>query len=174
MKGLPIMLTTLFLLIPSPSLSGAFVLKGVPFYPQLDYYCGPASLASVINYWGGKVTQEEIGERIFRKDLKGSLSIDLLLYARERGFKTEVMRGSIERLKEEIRKGRPLIAFLNVGLRWLPRWHYVVVFGYDDERKEVIVHSGRERGKRLSYSEFLKMWKATDYWTLILTPEGED
>ena len=150
-----------------------YVIDGVPFYPQLDYYCGPASLASVMNYWGRRVTQEEIGADIYRDDLKGSLSVDLLLYAKKRGFKATVIRGDIERLKAEILQDRPVIAFLNVGYRGLPRWHYLVVFGYDDRNGELIVHSGREKGKRIGYKRFMKMWKATDYWALIITPVEE-
>lgn len=164
----------LLILLPSLTYGGdiplSYIIKGVPFYPQLDYYCGPASLASVINYWGGNVTQEEIGAKIYRKELKGSLSLDLLLYAREKGFRAEMIRGDIERLKSEILKGRPVIAFINLGFRWLPRWHYVVVFGYDDRREELITHSGRERIKRFSYKRFIKMWEKTDYWALIITP----
>lgn len=146
----------------------SYKIEDVPFYPQLDYYCGPASLASIINYWGGNVTQEEIGKRIYRSDLKGSLSIDLILYARERGYEVEVIKGDIERLKEEIRDNRPVLAFLNVGLRWLPIWHYLVVIGYDDVRGELITNSGRKQFKRYRYKDFLRKWEATDYWGLVI------
>jgi hypothetical protein len=31
--------------------SQAVLIKDVPFFPQLDYQCGPASLAGVLNYY---------------------------------------------------------------------------------------------------------------------------
>ncbi|HLB02506.1 MAG TPA: C39 family peptidase, partial [Nitrospiria bacterium] len=38
--------------------------EGVPFYPQKEYQCGPASLAAVLNYFGQAVSPEEIAEAI--------------------------------------------------------------------------------------------------------------
>lgn len=29
------------------------IIKKVPFYPQETFQCGPASMAEVLNYWGG-------------------------------------------------------------------------------------------------------------------------
>ena len=152
---------------------GRYIIKGVPFYPQLKDFCGPASLASIINYWGGNVSQEEIGKRIFRKELKGSLSIDMLLYVREKGFNADIIRGDIESVKKEIRENRPVLAFLNVGFKWFPRWHYLVIFGYDDLKKTVLTHSGRKEVKTFKYTDFLNKWKDTDYWGLTIMPQDK-
>ncbi len=152
----------------------SYKIDGVPFYPQRDYYCGPASLASIINYWGGNVTQDEVGERVFRKGLRGSLSIDLLIYAREKGFDADVIKGDIDSLKHEIAKDHPVLVFLNLGFKLLPRWHYLVVYGYDDRKGEVITHSGITEVKRFRYRDFMKKWSATDYWGLVITPHKMD
>src|SRR5438034_3250204 len=63
----------------SPS---ALYVKQVPFYPQTQYQCGPASLATVLNYWGRHVTPEQIAQEIYRPGMKGTLSLDLWQYAK--------------------------------------------------------------------------------------------
>jgi len=59
-----------------------FYIKDVPFFPQTRYYCGPASLASVMNYYGLSVTEEEIAKEIYITKLSGTLPMDILRYAR--------------------------------------------------------------------------------------------
>ncbi|NIW44576.1 MAG: hypothetical protein GWN30_07355, partial [Gammaproteobacteria bacterium] len=58
----------------------------VPFFPQLDYQCGPASLAGVLNYYGDHVGPDEIAEAIYRENIRGTVSLDMVLYVRKRGF----------------------------------------------------------------------------------------
>jgi hypothetical protein len=45
--------------------------------------------------------------------------------------------------------------------------HFMVVIGYNEHG--IIVHSGRERLKFIPLSDFLKSWKKTDFWTLLIT-----
>jgi hypothetical protein len=37
----------------------------VPFFPQEDYYCGPASLAMVLAWTGLDVTQDQIAPEVY-------------------------------------------------------------------------------------------------------------
>ena len=63
---------------------GVQVIDDVPFYPQDDYQCGPASLASVISFWSDSVRPAEIAEEIFRKSVRGTVTIDMILYAQRK------------------------------------------------------------------------------------------
>ena len=45
-------------------------LTSTPFYPQLDYYCGPAVLAALANYRGIEVQPDDIAPLIYVPDLK--------------------------------------------------------------------------------------------------------
>ena len=63
------------------------VVEDVPFYPQERYQCGPASLASVLNYLGVKVSPEEIASDIYSKTAKGTLDIDMVSYVLGRASK---------------------------------------------------------------------------------------
>lgn len=149
-------------------------ISDVPFFPQSRYQCGPASLASVLNYHGCRITPEEIGDVIYTRELKGTLSIDLILFAQRMGFKAKAYRGNVADLKSHVAVNRPLVVFHNVGRPLLTIRHFSVVIGYDDTKGIIILHSGKHRDKVISYGRFLKSWEEMDYWTLLIRPRGED
>ena len=145
-------------------------ISDVPFFPQSKYQCGPATLASVLNYHGSQVTPGEIAEAIYEKRLKGTLSIDLMLFARRMGFNAKSYKGSISDLKGHISRDRPLIVFRDLGYPLLPIRHFSVVIGYDDAKGILVLHSGKRRNRLISYEKFLRSWAEMDYWTLLVLP----
>ena len=145
-------------------------ISDVPFFPQSKYQCGPAALASVLNYYGCPVTQGEIAKAIYRKRFKGTLSIDLMLFAQKMGFNARPYRGNLTDLKGHISKDRPLIVFQDLGNPFLSIRHFSVVIGYDDTERILILHSGKRINKVISYEKFLKSWAEMDYWTLLILP----
>ena len=149
-------------------------ISDVPFFPQSKYQCGPASLASVLNYHGCRVTPEEIAEAIYKKQLKGTLNVDLFLFARRMGFNASAFKGSIADLKDAISKERPLIVFQDLGYPLLPVRHFSVVIGYDHAKKILVLHSGKRKNKVISYERFLRSWAKMDYWTLLILPTSRD
>ena len=154
--------------------TGESYIKGVPFYPQEDFFCGPASLSSILNFYGLMTDQEEIAKEIYVSKLKGSLTIDLLNYAKKSGFNAQFYKGSIEDLKKNIKARKPLILFLNLGFKFFPVRHYLVVVGIDDGGEKVITYSGREKNKVYSFEALLKAWKRTGYGTLKVLPKDSD
>lgn len=148
----------------------SYYIKDVPFFPQEDYYCGPASLASVLNFYGKKLEQEEIAKDVFLPSLKGSLTIDLLNYTKNLGFETKFYKGNIKAMKDSIMAGRPLILFLNLGNNIYPIRHYVVVVGFNDNAEYVITYSGRKKDKVYSYKRLLNAWERTGFGTLQILP----
>ncbi|MEE9615093.1 MAG: hypothetical protein V3W31_09160, partial [Thermodesulfobacteriota bacterium] len=110
---------------------------------------------------------------VYTEKLKGSLSMDMLIYAKEKGLDAEFYRGGLEDLKARIREGRPLILFLNLGHELYPVGHYVVVLGYNDKMEVVIAHSGKKSEEVLPYRSFLRSWEKTGFSTLLIKP-GED
>jgi len=147
-----------------------YYISDVPFFPQTKYQCGPASLASVLNYHGCRVTPGKIAEAIYENQLKGTLSIDLVLYAQRLGLNARAYRGNLADLKGSVSKDRPLIVFQDLGSPLLPIRHFSVVVGYDDAEGILILHSGRQRDKTVSYGRFLRSWREMDYWTLLILP----
>ena len=146
----------------------------VPFFPDHTDQCGPSVVASVLSFWGTRVTPVELKQEIYTAHLKGSLSVDLLLAAQNHGFKAHLYSGSAEDLKAELAKGHPVIAFLNRGFDFLPVGHYVVINGYDDARQGFIVHSGMNQNKFISYKRFSGFWDKTQRSTLLILPPEQD
>ena len=45
----------------------------VPFYPQEEYYCGPAALAMALSWSGVPVTQEDLAAQVYTPGREGTL-----------------------------------------------------------------------------------------------------
>jgi len=150
--------------------SQTLVIAGVPFFPQEDYYCGPASLASILQFYGVLVDQHTIASEVYLSQLKGTLTLDMLTYPARVGLKARSYRGSLDDLKTHLLSGEPLILFLNLGSRLLPQYHYLVAIGFDDGEATLVAHSGTVAHKRIPYRELLKAWGKTDHWTLLIQP----
>lgn len=153
---------------PRPEPSSRHV--AVPFFPDNTDQCGPATLASIISYWGIRTDPETLKQEIYLPRLKGTLPLDLLLAAQERGLQAEIYRGNLDNLKVELDAGRPLVALLDMGYAIFPQGHFVVVTGYDDQRQGVYVHSSLERDAFIPYEQFLHSWDRTGRWTLLVEP----
>lgn len=148
------------------------MINKVPFYPQEDYQCGPASLAGVLNYWGVSVTPDEIAKAIYSESAKGTLNIDMPLYVNKKGLYALQYAGSQDDLKAKINDGYPLIVLVDYGFSVYQANHFMVVVGYNDYG--VIVNSGRTENMFIDMEKFLKTWKRTNYWTLLIKQKKED
>jgi ABC-type bacteriocin/lantibiotic exporter with double-glycine peptidase domain len=144
----------------------------VPFIAQAEYQCGPASLAMVLQYYGAAVGQDEITRALYLPSIRGTLNLDLEFYARRRGFQARSFAGTLDRAREELRRGRPLIVFQDLGLPVSPVPHFAVLVGYDDRAQAVVLHSGTTPYRVLSYAEFERTWARRRAWTLVVTPGG--
>jgi predicted double-glycine peptidase len=155
---------------PSPKLSAktARVIEGVPFFPQEEFQCGPASLAGVLNYYGLRMTPAEIAAEVFSRSARGTLDMDMVFYAQRKGMKAEQYAGSFEDLQGSLDSRRPLIVLIDQGFWVYQNHHFMVVVGYDEGG--IVVNSGREKNKFISRGAFLKTWEKTKFWTLRITP----
>ncbi|MCR4295071.1 MAG: C39 family peptidase [Elusimicrobia bacterium] len=149
---------------------GRRVRLDVPFFPDGTDQCGPSALASVLGYWGRPAAPSVLREELYRANLKGALTVDMLLAAEARGLSTEMADGGLERIKRELDAGHPLIAFIDVGFKAYPIGHYLVITGYDDGRRTLFAHSGKKRDRRISYAKFDRLWEKTNRWTLLMLP----
>jgi predicted double-glycine peptidase len=148
--------------------------RGVPFFSQEAYQCGPAALATVMDYWYGKsgkdtwITPEQIAADIYSPSAKGVLGFDLVRYARAHGFQTEQYEGSLSDLRRRIYAGDPVIVLVDYGFSLYERNHFMVVTGYTN--RGVIVNSGRREGQVISEGEMEKIWRKNRHWGLALRP----
>ena len=144
------------------------MIRNVPFYPQEEFQCGPASLAGVLNHWNINVSPEEIASEIYSKSARGTLNIDMVLYVEKIGLKARQYRGSFEDIKTKIDSSCPLIVLVDEGFLIYQKNHFMVVIGYGGEG--IFANSGREQGKFIPTKEFLRSWERTKFWTLWITP----
>ncbi|OGW58285.1 MAG: hypothetical protein A2Z09_00155 [Nitrospirae bacterium RBG_16_43_8] len=142
------------------------MISNIPFHAQEDYQCGPASLASVMNYWKKDVTPDDIAREIYSKSAKGTLDIDMVIYPQRKGLIAEQYSGGMKDLKKNIDSGYPLIVLVDYGFWAFQLNHFMVVVGYNEDG--VIVNSGKDKGNFISEADFIKTWEKTKFWTLLI------
>ncbi len=145
-------------------------LTSVPFFPDATDQCGPATLASVLTFWGVTTDPKTLKNQVYLPKLRGSLPIDMLLAAQALGLKADSYKGSIEDIRKELEAGHPLVAFLNLGWGPFTQGHYIVITGFDDRRGGIFAHSGLMPDDFLPYELFLPDWEKTGRWTLKILP----
>lgn len=146
---------------------GSHLIEGVPYVRQERLLCGPACLGMVLGYYGVTIPQERLADELYRKELSGTLNLDLLVAARRHGFDAGMHRGSLELVRDYLRREVPVIALVRVSQK-PERYHYLVIFGYDDEKETLTVHSGNLRAGEIGYAEFKEDWEAADRWMLTV------
>lgn len=153
-----------------PILLAASLVLDVPFVPQDKDTCGAAALAMVLRYWRVPVTHGEIAAALLEPELRGIPGSKLEAFARERGLRAVAHAGDVGHLRAHLGKGRPLIVALGAGRR---SFHDVVVIGYDETSRALVVHDPAEGAARpVSERAFEKRWKDSGRWTLLVVPEG--
>jgi len=153
-----------------PDAPGQVVHVLVPFFPDDTDQCGPATLASLLTYWGIPSELPALKAEMYSPRLRGTLPIDLLLAAQARGLQAEGSSGTLERLKVELDAHHPVVALLNLGWVVFPQGHYVVITGYDERQQGVYMHSGLARDLFVPYAQFFNNWEKTGRWMLRLQP----
>ena len=152
-----------------PEASHTHIIESVPFYPQDTYQSGPASLAGILNYWGVLVTPDDIAREIFSESARGTLTIDIVLYAQMRGLTATQYKGNMDDLKKNIDSDYPIIVLVDYGISLYQANHFMVVVGYNEHG--VIVNSGKNKHEFISEKDFMKAWGKTKFWTLLIKPE---
>ncbi len=142
---------------------------GVPFFPQEDFYCGPAAMAMVLAWTGLDVTQADIAPQVFTPGREGTLRSDMVGAARRNG-RLAVTLYTLSDLLGEIAAGNPVIVFQNLGLSFYPIWHYAVATGYDRVAQDIILHSGTDPRRITPLATFEYTWRRGDYWALVVLP----
>lgn len=155
-----------------PSTPAKAFLSTVPFYVQKKYQCGPAALAMALGWAGVKTHPDHLVSTVYTPGRKGSLQSGLVTAARRHGRLAVPLHG-MECLIREVAVGRPVIVLQNLGLGWLPRWHYAVVVGYDMDQRVVVLHTGVTASRRVGLKTFMLSWKRSNYWGLGVMPADQ-
>lgn len=145
----------------------------VPFFPQTDYECGPAALATALGAAGIAVQPEALTEQVYLPARQGSLQVEMLATARRRGALAVRVPGALEAVLRELAAGHPVVILQNLSLPIAPRWHYAVVVGYELASRELLLRSGTVKREVLAFATFEHTWARSGHWAFVALPPGQ-
>lgn len=148
-------------------------LERVPFFPQERYQCGPAALATVLTDLGVETTAEGLVDEVYVPERRGTLRTEIRAAVRARGLVPYPLQPRLHHLLTELAAGRPVLVMQNLGLDWLPQWHYAVAVGYDLEAREIVLRSGTIRRRVTALATFERTWLRSGRWAQVLVPPDE-
>ena len=148
-------------------------LKDVPFFPQTEFQCGPASLAGVIGAAGVETTPEELSPQVFLPERKGSLQVELLAATRRAGLLPYVLDGEPQALISELEAGRPVLVLHNLRTRHFPVWHFSVLRGFDAAKNKFIFNSGVDENVSMNARTFMRTWNWAERWAMVAMQPGQ-
>ncbi|MDH5353747.1 MAG: PA2778 family cysteine peptidase [Gammaproteobacteria bacterium] len=166
-------LQTLSLRQNPPDISLQRELVDTPFFPQTEYHCGPAALATVMQYFNVPVIPDELAPMIYTPGLQGALQVEMVAASRRFEMLPVQHDGKFESLLREIEAGNPVLVLQNLGLDSYPFWHYAVVVGYDIETQSIVLRSGTIKRLVRSFEVFERTWQRSGYWALIIVPPDQ-
>lgn len=141
----------------------------VPFHPQRDKACGPASLAMVLAWSGLPTSPDSLSPQVYTPDREGSLGSDMMAAARRHGRLAVPVLG-LRAVLAELAAGHPVVVFQNLGLETKPVWHFAVAIGYDLPRRRIILHSGVDARVAMPLDTFEHTWARTGHWAMVVLP----
>ena len=143
-------------------------LTQVPFFPQDEYQCGPAALATVLANAGVKITPDELVPEVYLPARKGSLQIEMIAAARRHGMVSYQLAPRFDELLKEVAAGNPVIVLQNLGFS--DGWHYAVVVGYDYEYGKLYLRSGETERSVMPFFFHEFAWARGGYWAMVALP----
>ena len=156
-----------------PDLAAPVELVSVPFFPQADYECGPAALATALGAANIDVQPEELTAQVYLPARRGSLQAEMLATARRRGALAVRLPPTLESLLREVSAGHPVVVLQNLGLSFAPRWHYAVLVGHDLPARELLLRSGMIEREVMGLSTFEHTWARGGHWAFVALKPGQ-
>lgn len=144
----------------------------LPFFAQDAYQCGPAALAMLLQHSGVALTPQQLVPQVYVPGRKGSFQIEMTAAARAQARLVYTLEPQLHALLQEVAAGNPVLVLQNLGLDWLPRWHFAVVKGYDLHAGELLLNSGRIENYRVKLTTFERTWARGGHWAqVVLAPD---
>ena len=150
---------------------GRSEMPDVAFFPQEEYQCGPAALATDLVSTGVKVSPEDLVSKVYIPDRQGSLQAEMLAAPRQYNRVAYRLEPSFPDLIREIAAGNPVIILQDIGLGFLnTKWHYAVVVGYDYPEGELYLRSGQKKREKTPFTILEYTWRKSNYWAMVAMP----
>ncbi|MNX59826.1 bacteriophage N4 adsorption protein B [compost metagenome] len=138
--------------------SGAVVVNDVPFFQQNpnDNTCAQAAMSVVLNYWGKDTSYSKVVNESNRFNLPTSPQT-VESYLKHNGLTAQPYRqGKLSFLRSLVDQGRPPMVLLQFG----NSEHWVVVVGYNQSQKTIIMHDSIDGAfTEMKESDFVGKWQ---------------
>lgn len=158
--------------LPEPA-PRSIELDRTPFFPQEQYQCGPAALATLLVASGVAVTPDDLVPEVYLPERHGSLSLELVAATRRHGRMPWVLATTADEMVAELEAGRPVLILQDLGLPLFPRWHYAVLIGYDAARNVAILRSGPTERLEMKWQHFAAAWHRGGRFAMTVLRPGE-
>ncbi len=159
--------------LPPGAHAAAVELRDTPFFPQDEYQCGPAALATVLAPTGVEVAADELTPLVYVPGRRGSFQAEMIAATRTHGRLPYVIAPDFAALLAEVESGRPVLVLQNLGVALFPTWHYAVVIGFSPDPGEVILRSGTDRRRVTPAGVFARTWARSGNWGMVALRPGE-
>jgi hypothetical protein len=151
----------------------ATVLPDMPMQKWGIESCGPGSLSTVLQHYGDPVTMAAL-EASLPKMRGGVLTLDMLIAARQKGYKAELVKGDADSITKWVASGKPAILMLQVvdypGSHY-DFFHYIVADGIDPSKGLIRVQFGDGRGRWTTFDRLEKSWNGGGHAALLIEPK---
>ena len=151
----------------------AIELTTTPFFPQTQYQCGPASLATVLKASGLNIDAATLVGEVYIPDRKGALQVEMIAAVRRHGRTPYQIDNDLQSIIDQLRHGLPVLVLLTLGYSALPVYHYAVVIGYEPDSDSLIMRSGEDYRLLMSRHQFLSAWSKSGNWALAVPSPGK-
>ena len=147
-------------------------IAGVPFFPQVEYQCGPAALATALAHAGVPVKPDDLTDQVYIPARKGSIAVEMAAAPRRYGMVSYLLEPQLADVLREVVAGVPVVVLQNYG-RWpFKQWHYAVIVGYDSRSGNLVLRSGETRELTEHIAIFEYTWKDGGRWAMVTVPPG--
>jgi tetratricopeptide (TPR) repeat protein len=157
----------------NPDIPTQVELSTTPFFPQTEFHCGPAALATVLGADGNSISPESLADDLFIPSLEGSLQVEMMAASRRLGYIPVPLESSFQALLDTVASGRTVLLLQNLATPSQPHWHYAVLIGYDTGRNKLALRSGTTQRKEMHLRTFLRTWDWAGRWAVVLLKPGE-
>jgi tetratricopeptide (TPR) repeat protein len=145
-------------------------LTETPFFPQREYQCGPAALATALAYFKVPVTADALVEQVYIPERKGSVQAEMLAAPRRYGMVSYALAPRFDDLLREIAAGTPVVVLQNYGFGPFDRWHYATAVGFNARSGSLVLRSGEWRRWWMPLGLFERTWRDSGYWAMVTVP----
>lgn len=141
-------------------------LLDVPFISQSELLCGGAAAAMVLRFWGERGVSAEAFAHLVDRSAAGIRTDALVDELTKRGWTVQAVGGEQTLLRDQISRGRPVLALIEERPS---AFHYVVVVAWHGQG--VVLHDpARGPFVVMSAGEFERRWRASRRWMAVVVP----